>query len=206
VEPAGDRPVVVLDDRQRPLLRRVGFRAIGVEPGQVVVHGPAQYVVTGRGGYLGQHRVDLGHIDALRRGPLQRVRGNHGCDHRHLLSGDHSRGAAGRHRRQLRQHPPGAHDRIRCTPGQPPVPLQPRRHALEPVVLRRLRDLRRPGRAGQLGRDPVLHRDQQCRPIQQLGGGQAVQIGGRQRVQLGAQRGVHSGHDAPPRPLDQLFE
>jgi hypothetical protein len=41
VEPAGDRSIGVLGDRQPPALGGVGFGPVGIEAGEVVVHHPA---------------------------------------------------------------------------------------------------------------------------------------------------------------------
>jgi hypothetical protein len=67
-EPAGHRPVGVLGDRQEPALGGVGFGAVGVQPRQVVVHHLGELMMRLGGRHCGEQPVDLGQVDARRRG------------------------------------------------------------------------------------------------------------------------------------------
>jgi hypothetical protein len=173
----------VLRQGQRPAVGGVGFGAVGVEPGQVVVHQPAQVGVGLGGGGLGEDPVDGGEVDVLRGGRGQvRRRGDRGDDG-HLVGGDHPVGAAGGHRRQLFQHPPGPHQLPGGGRREPGVAAQPRAHRPLAVVLRCLGEVGDPDGAGQFGVDPVPGPDQLRRPVQQLGRDHRVEIVGGERNQ-----------------------
>ena len=143
-------PSACLDDRQRPALGRVGLGAVGVEAGQVVdaPPDPAAACWPRRGG-LGQHRVDLGQVHALRRRRRPACSGvATGGEHRHLLGGHVPVGAGRRHRRQMLQRPAGAHQLPGRRPGQPAVPAQPGAPSTSARRARGPGPARRAGRCG----------------------------------------------------------
>ena len=123
-------------DGQRAPLGGVGFGAVGVEPGQVVVPrpGPARRAGGWRRPRPASHRSRPGRRPARPRPPRCSGRVTAG-DHRDLLGGDQPVGERRGHRGQLLQRPP-APDQPRGRGGrEPAVPAQPGLHRLQPVVL-----------------------------------------------------------------------
>jgi hypothetical protein len=193
--------VGVLGDRHGALLGGIGLGAVGVQPGQVVLHDRAQVHVSPGGGGRGQHDVHRAQVDALLGGGCQVLRPRDRRDHGDLVGGDHAVGTAGRDGGQVFQHPAVAHDLVRRRGREPHMPLQPGRHRLQAVVLRHLGQLRPTSGTGQLGVDPVPRPHQQRRPVQHPGGGQAGKVIGGEHVQ----RRQQLAHDTSTL-FDQVFE
>jgi hypothetical protein len=155
VEPAAEAAVGMLGQGQRPTLGGIGLRPVGIEPDQVVLHHPPQVHVLPGGRSLGEHHVDLRHVDVLIGRLRQVLRIDDGGDHRDLVSCHPAIRAGRRDGGQLRQRPAVAHHLLRCARRQPAVPPQPRRHRRQAVVLGRLRQLGVAGGAGELSVDAV---------------------------------------------------
>lgn len=153
-EAAGVRAVGVLDQGKGPALRGVRLRSVGIEPVQVVADRLLQLPVGPGDGHLHQHPLDLGDVEILCVGLLQRLGRADPGDHLDLPGGDLPRRAGSGHCRQPLERAPGGHHVLRGSSGQSGVGAQPRRHGLQPVDLARLPQLGLAHRAGQLCVDP----------------------------------------------------
>ena len=183
--------------RQRPALGGVGFGAVGVEAGQVVLHRPAAAAACWPvAAVVGQHRVDLGQVDALRGGRGQRARAGDRGDHGDLLGGHRPGGERRRHRGQLLQRPAGAHDlpaaagRRAGSARAARRPSTSARRAPAPACSSAL-----PHGAGQLGVDPVPGRAP-ARAVRSSSSpaGERVQVLGGERVQRRCQLAHDTSH------------
>jgi hypothetical protein len=92
VEPAGERPVGVLDDCQPSPLCRIGLRPVLVQPVQVVLHGLGGVHVRACLGHAGQQLVDHAEVDALLGGAGEGLGLGDPGDDRGLPAGDLTRG------------------------------------------------------------------------------------------------------------------
>jgi hypothetical protein len=119
----------------------------------------------------GQRGVDLGQVDALRGSGRHVVGLGDLRDLPDLTGRDRPRGERRLDRGQLLQCPPGAHHPGGLRWRQVPVSAQPRRHALQPVVLGRLRQLTLAHRARQQGGQLVAGGQQTAHAVVELRAG-----------------------------------